>query len=72
VLVAKARDVSSDVRIGRVRLEERAHAGARVGEQDAHDEVDGRRRALDVEQDEGASAAHARGAMCIGPRQTGS
>ncbi len=72
VLVAQRGDVARHLGIARVRLEELQDALARVREQHAVHEIHGRRRALDVEEDEACARAHARGAMCIGPRQTGS
>jgi hypothetical protein len=51
MLRAEQRDVGLDVGVGRVALQELLHARPRVGEQDVMNELDGRRRALDVQQD---------------------
>ena len=66
-------DVGRDGRVGRVAVQEFLHPGARIGEQRRVDEVDGRRRALDVQQDRAdvrQRDAVPRG-MYVGPMQTG-
>ena len=51
MLGVQHRDVGSDVGLGAVPLEEFPHPCPRVGKQQLVDELDGRRRALDIEQD---------------------
>ena len=67
MLRAKQRDVGLDFRVGRMALQELLHARPRVGEQDVVDELDGRRRALDVQKD----GAQRDSGMYVGPKQTG-
>jgi hypothetical protein len=54
VLGLESRDVGADLGITPVPLEKSAYPGARMTEQRFMDEFDGRRRALDV-QEEGAN-----------------
>ena len=51
VLEVEEREVGADLRIGGMAFEELPHPRPRVGEQHLMDECDGRRRALDVQQD---------------------
>jgi len=70
---AQAREVGLDKRLGAVAREELLHPRPRIREENVVDELDGRRRALDVQQD-GADVAQldtVRSGMYVGPMQTG-
>ena len=51
MLSVQHRDVGADVGLGAVALEEIRHPCPRIGKQQLVDELEGRRRALDIEQD---------------------
>ena len=73
VFGSQQREVGTDARIVGVLLEVVMHARAGVRKQDVMDELDGRRRALDVQQDRAdvrQRDAVPRG-MYVGPMQTG-
>jgi hypothetical protein len=53
---AQPREVGLDKRLGAVAREERLHSRPRIRKKTVVDELDGRRRALDVQQD-GADVA---------------
>ena len=69
----ESRDVGSDLGIIPVPLEKSTHPGARITEQRLVDECDGRRRALDVQED-GGDALQRDAVRCgkyAGPMQSG-
>ena len=69
----ESRDVGADLSIIPIPLEKSTHPGARIAEQRLVDEFDGRRRALDVQED-GADALQrdaVRSGMYAGPIQSG-
>ena len=73
MLGLESRDVGADVRVIPMSLEKSTHPGARMAEQRLVDEFDGRRRALDVQED-GADLLQldaVRRGMYAGPRQSG-
>jgi hypothetical protein len=73
MLGAQPREVCLDIRLGSVAREELLHPRPRIRKQNVVDELDGRRRALDVQQD-GADVAQfdaVRSGMYVGPMQTG-
>ena len=73
VLGAQPREVCTDFGVRGVPLEELPHVRPRVREEDLMDELDGRGRALDVQQD-GADVFQldaARSGMYVGPMQSG-
>ena len=73
VLGREARDVGPDLRIIPMPLEKSTHPGARMAKQRLVDEFDGRRRALDVQED-GADLRQrdaVRRGMYAGPMQSG-
>ena len=66
-------DVGPDVRILPMPLEKVPEPGPRIAEQRTMDELDGRRRALDVQED-GADLGQrgpVRSGMYVGPMQSG-
>jgi len=73
MLSVQPRDVGSDVGLGAVALEEFLHPCPRIGKQQLVDELDGRRRALDIQQD-GADVLQldtVLSGMYVWPMQTG-
>jgi len=73
VFGAQPHDVGVDIRIGAVAREEFLHPRPRKRKQSVVDELDGRRRALDIQQD-GADVPQldaVRSGMYVGPMQTG-
>jgi hypothetical protein len=73
VLGAQPRKIGVDIRIGGVAREEFLHTRPRIRKQNGMDELDGRRRALDIQQD-GADVPQldtVRSGMYVGPMQTG-
>ena len=66
-------DVGLDFRVGFVALQELLHARAGVPKQRCVDELDGRRRALDVQQDRADVRQRdaVRRGMYVGPMQSG-
>jgi len=73
VLGLESRHVGPDLGVIPMALEKSAHPGVRIAEQRFMDEVDGRRRALDVQED-GADALQrdaVRSGMYVGPMQSG-
>ena len=73
VLGLESRDVGPDLGIIPMPLEKSTHPGARIAEQRLVDEFDGRRRALDVQED-GADVLQldaARWGKYAGPMQSG-
>ena len=73
MLGLESRDVGADLGIIPMPLEKSTHPGARMAEQRLVDELDGRRRALDVQED-GADVLQldaARSGMYAGPMQSG-
>jgi hypothetical protein len=73
VLGAQPHEVGADVRRGAVAREEFLHPRPCIREKNVVDELDGRRCALDVQQD-GADVAQldtVRSGRYVGPRQTG-
>jgi hypothetical protein len=73
MLGAESRDVGSDIGVIPVPLEKCAGPVTRIAEQRPMDEFDGRRRALDVEED-GADVPQrtaARTGMYAGPMHSG-
>ena len=51
MLNAQHRDVGANLGLGAVALEEFLHPRARIGKQQLVDELEGRGRALDIQQD---------------------
>jgi len=73
VLGAQPREVGVDIRLGAVAREEVLHPRPRIRKKNVVDELDGRRRALDIQQD-GADVPQldaVRSGMYVGPMQTG-
>ena len=73
MLGAQAGEVGADIRLSAVAREEFLHLRARKRKENVVDELDGRRRALDVQQD-GADVPQldaVRSGMYVGPMQTG-
>ena len=73
MLGLESRDVGPDLGVIPMPLEKSTYPGARIAEKRLMDEFDGRRRALDVQQD-GASVGQrdaVRSGMYVGPMQTG-
>ncbi len=73
MLGAQPREVGLDKRLGAVAREELLHPRPSIREEILVDELDGRRRALDVQQD-GADVVQldaVRSGMYVGPMQTG-
>jgi len=73
VLGLESRDVGPDLGVIPMPLEKSTHPGARMGEQGVVDKFDGRRRALDVQED-GADVRQldaGRSGMYVGPMQSG-
>ena len=73
MLGLETRDVGADLGIIPMLLEISIHPGPRIAEQRLVDEVDGRRRALDVQED-GADLRQrdaVRSGMYVGPMQSG-
>ena len=73
MLGLEPRDVGADLGIIPVSLEKSTHPGASKTEQRLVDEIDGRRRALDVQED-GADVLQldaVRTGMYVGPKQSG-
>ena len=73
MLGVQRRQVGADVGFGAVALEEFLYPRARVGKQQLVDELDGRRRALDIQQD-GANVLQldaVPSGIYVGPMQTG-
>jgi hypothetical protein len=73
VLGPESRNVVADLGIVPMALEKSTHPGARMAEQRLVDEVDGRRGALDVQED-GADLGQrdaVRSGMYAGPMQSG-
>jgi hypothetical protein len=73
VLGLESRDVGPDLGIIPMALEKTTRLGARITEQRLVDELDGRRRALDVQED-GADLLQRdadRNGMYVGPMQSG-
>lgn len=73
MLGAQAREVGLDCRLGVVAREKLLHPRPRIRKEIVVDELDGRRRALDIQQD-GADVAQfdtVRSGMYVGPMQTG-
>ena len=73
MLGAQPREVGMDIRLGAVAREEFLHPCLRIRKKNVVDELDGRRRALDIQED-GADVLQldtVRSGMYVGPRQTG-
>jgi hypothetical protein len=73
VLGLESRDVGPDLGVIPMPPEKSTHPGPRITEQRLVDEVDGRRRALDVQED-GADLRQrdaVRSGMYVGPMQSG-
>ena len=73
MLGLESRDIGADFGIVPMPLEKSTHPGARIAEQRLVDEFDGRRRALDVQED-GADVLQldaVRSGMYVGPMQSG-
>jgi hypothetical protein len=73
MLGPESRDIGSDLGIVPMPLEKPTYLSARVAEQSLVDEFDGRRRALDVQQDRADAFQRdaVRNGMYAGPMQSG-
>jgi hypothetical protein len=73
VLGLESRDVGPDLGVIPMPLEKSTHPGARMAEQCLVDEFDGRRRALDVQEDSTnvLQLDAVRSGMYVGPMQSG-
>lgn len=73
VLGSEEGEIGAHLRVGGMALEKFPHPRPRIGKQNLLDELDGRRRALDVQQD-GADVVQldaVRSGMYVGPMQSG-